>query len=376
MPTSSRIVSPRLFFLLLLMMIQGVFSASVSGAVKADSRSRQNALLHGMATEYVLSLRKKNLDESSFKVLAEDEAGLEAQRTNSIARDLARDHVAAYRSDFLKGRYDRSLARAPENLDAWRQEPDISNPGADLANFPNSAFTLPEGRSYIEFSPASWYGAAPKTAPQYNTQFLLRYGLTDDFELRIFGNGVTWKGGKKENDGFSPIAFDTKIHLLDENLDLGLPALGFEAYVQTDLLATQGFQQSTTGGFSFNFDQSLPYEIDAEYNFGSAEIVKQSGEKTWQFNFQWALQHDILDGDAAVFMHGFYNDMTLPRLPRQRVDTVDLLHRRSSNHEIAAVGGGALWTINTRWVVWAQASGGVTRSSPSVITDIGFAVAF
>ena len=195
--------------------------------------------------------------------------------------------------------------------------------------------------------------------------------------MRIFGNGATWKGGKHDSDGFSPIAFDTKIHLMDENTELGLPALGFEAYVQTDLLGTRGFDQGTTGGFTFNFDQSLPWGIDAEYNFGSSEILEKNGEQIWQFNYQWALQKDILDGDAAVFVHGFYNDMTLPRLPRQRYTPDFDPHRlRGSPHEIAAVGGGALWTLTTRWVIWGQASGGLTHYSPSVITDIGFAIAF
>jgi hypothetical protein len=44
--------------------------------------------------------------------------------------------------------------------------------------------------------------------------------------------------------------------------------------------------------------------------------------------------------------------------------------------QIAAVGAGALWTINSRLVLWGQASGGVTQYSPSVITNFGFAIAF
>jgi hypothetical protein len=50
---------------------------------------------------------------------------------------------------FFKGRYNRSRARLPENIDRWREHPDIANPGPDLANWPNSAFTLPQGRAYV-----------------------------------------------------------------------------------------------------------------------------------------------------------------------------------------------------------------------------------
>jgi hypothetical protein len=290
---------------------------------------------------------------------------------------LATAHYEEIRDDFLKGRYDRSKARLPENIDAWRSKPDISNPGADLANFPNSAFTLPQGRAYIEVSPVTWYGKAPYTAQQYNGQYLLRYGATDDIELRLFGNGLSWKGGPYETTGFSPIAFDTKIHLFDEQQSLFLPAAGFEGYIQTDLLGSHGFSQGTYGGMTLNFDQSLPFDIDAEYNLGANQTRKLNGDKYWQFNFQWALQKDVLNKDLALFVHGFYNAMTLPRLPAQDVvylPSVQMLDMRAPT--IAAVGAGTLWTVNSRWVMWAQCSGGVTHYSPNVITDLGFAVAF
>lgn len=292
-------------------------------------------------------------------------------------RKLVSQRYQEVKADFLKGRYDRSKARLPENVDRWRATPDINNPGADLANFPNSAFTLPQGRAYIESSPVTWYGGAPLTAPQYNAEFLLRYGVTDDIELRLFGNGPSWTGGRFGSAGFSPLAFDTKIHLLDEREDLFLPAAGLEAYVQTELLASSGYSQGTNGGLSMNFDQSLPFDIDLEYNFGANQIRKFNGDPYWQFNFQWALQKDVLDKDVAVFIHGFYNATSLPRLPATLVVSLDdprLLDVKPP--QVAAIGGGALWTINSRLVVWGQASGGVTHYSPSVITNFGFAVAF
>ena len=305
----------------------------------------------------------------------EDLEAIRAQ--NHQIQALVSQRYAEFKEDFFKGRYDRSMARLPENIERWRANPDISNPGADLANFPNSAFTLPQGRAYIETSPVTWYGGAPLTAPQYNAEFLLRYGFTDDIELRLFGNGPSWSGGRFGAAGFSPIAFDTKIHLLDERSDLFLPAAGFEAYIQTELLASSGFSQGTNAGLNLNFDQSLPLDIDFEYNFGANQVRKLNGDPYWQFNFQWALQKDVLDKDVALFIHGFYNATSLPRLPATLAVSIDdpqLLNVKPP--QIAAVGGGALWTINRRLVLWGQASGGITQYSPTVITNFGFAVAF
>lgn len=105
---------------------------------------------------------------------------------------------------FQAGRYERSKARSPENISTWRSQPDISNPGSDLANFPNSAFTLPQGSAYVEVSGFSYYGRSKGSPEQYNAEFLTRYGVTDNIELRIFSNGPTWTGGKTDTWAFSP----------------------------------------------------------------------------------------------------------------------------------------------------------------------------
>lgn len=293
---------------------------------------------------------------------------------------LVSDTADKIEDAFFRGRYDRSRARSPENIDAWRSQPDIANPGVDLANFPNSAFTLPEGRAYIEMSPLTYYGPAKGQGPQFNSEFLLRYGLTDSIEARVYGNGATWQGASTTYRGhapsafgFSPIAFDTKIHLMDAHDDQYLPAIGLEAYVQTSYLGNAAFNQGTTPGVTLNFDQSLPFDIDFEYNLGAAEQVDAYGTKAWQFIFQWALQRDLMDKYLAVFVHGYYNAMNLPRLPQQQtVSYQDIGSAPTQN----AVGAGFLWTPNNRVAFWAQSAGGTGAYSPSVISNIGFAVAF
>ncbi|SMF96872.1 Putative MetA-pathway of phenol degradation [Methylomagnum ishizawai] len=277
------------------------------------------------------------------------------------------------KEEFFKGRYNRSRARLPENIERWRSEPDIANPGPDLANFPNSAFTLPQGRAYVEFSPFTYYGSAGKASPaQYNAEFLLRYGATDDIELRLFGNGVSWIGGSASSWGFSPIAFDTKIQMWTEKQDYFLPAAGFEAYIQTQWLGSAEFNGGTQPSFTFNFDQSLPWEIDLEYNLGATRVQDAAGNNDWEFSFQWGLQRDLFNKDFAVFVHGFYNAMTLPRLPNAQV----VFGTGNNQFRQNAVGGGFVWTVNRRLSVYGQASGGTTRFTPSVLGMLGLALAF
>ncbi len=286
-------------------------------------------------------------------------------------RDYGRQEGEDIEEEFFKGRYNRSRARLPENIEKWRTEPDVDNPGPDLANFPNSAFTLPQGRAYVEMSPLAYYGSGLGSPAQYNAEFLLRYGLTDDIELRLFSNGPSWIGGSDSTWGFSPIAFDTKIQLWTEKPDYFLPAAGFEAYLQTEWLGNKAFNGGTQPSFTFNFDQSLPWGIDFEYNLGATRFQDIAGDNIWKFSFQWAFQRDLSNKDFAVFIHGFYNAASLPRLPNVQLP-YDAYKTPTQN----AVGAGLIWTASKRLAIYGQVSGGTTKFTPAVISLLGFTVSF
>ncbi len=82
-------------------------------------------------------------------------------------------------------------ARALQNQLRRRLKVDIRDPDPDTANFPNGAYTIPKGRLYIENSPVGFYGASKGTPATYQWETLMRYGLTDNLEFRIFTNGFT-----------------------------------------------------------------------------------------------------------------------------------------------------------------------------------------
>ncbi|MCY2970033.1 MAG: hypothetical protein NTZ30_05115, partial [Planctomycetota bacterium] len=107
--------------------------------------------------------------------------------------------------------------------DVTFKKPNIREPGPDSANFPNSPYTLPKGMAYFEITPTV-AGKGTSDPRTYSTPTLLRYGLTDDVELRLFTNSFTVEYSPN-SAGFSPIVFDVKIHFWDENKDLFLPAV-------------------------------------------------------------------------------------------------------------------------------------------------------
>jgi hypothetical protein len=234
-------------------------------------------------------------------------------------------------------------------------EPSIRTPGPDSANFPNSAFTLPQGRAYLELNPFNYTRRTSSGSPtQWSAGYLLRYGLTNDFELRLLSNGYTKVQGNEGPSGISPQVFDFKWHVADENKESHLPALGIEVAVQTEL-ASRVFRGRTQPSVSLNFDQTLPLDIAFEYNIGVFTQDSDDGKREAQGALSWALQKEVVT-DVAFFVNGYTNT--------------------GEGHPSSAVGAGLQWTPTSRLALYTNLSGGLTQTTSKFSALFGFAVAF
>lgn len=308
--------------------------------------------------------------------------------------DIDADPGQLYRELFgVEGEYDPFLFPAIVNLifeDRWllaekdptkalqnqlreRLKIDIRDPDPDTANFPNGAYTLPKGRVYIETSPVGFYGASisgqqPRT---YQWEYLIRMGLTDNLEFRIFSNGITAQaaqGTQPEIVGYSPLAFDFKVNFWEENTRYHIPAMGVEIYLQTELLGSSAFNSGTQPSINLLFDQSLPFEIGFEYNFGYTGAQNSFGEIAYQFSYQWSFQREVVK-DFDVFIHGFYNAAALPRLGQFQTGT------GAEIPKVTVMGFGGIWTVNDRLSVFGSYNFGLSPDAPTTIALMGLAVA-
>lgn len=307
---------------------------------------------------------------------------------------------------------DDSTQPALENPNALGEDPNpltIRDPGADMANYPNSAFTLPQGGFYLESTPGSYTARSSSSGPPTESgQVLLRYGLIENIELRLFYTPYEVQNKRTGSiSGSGPMAFDTKIHLWDAWEEYFIPAAGFELTITTPWLASTAFQSPTSPGFSFNFDQDLPFDIGIEYNLGATELEDPHNlsQSVWQFAAQWAAQRDITD-DVAVFFNGYYNRTTLPRVSHHHTETRQEIRYRVICTETGAqighttcqkvehivnapysvlvpmdavsdvpvvLGAGLIWTLNDHVQLFGNTAAGVTQGSPGLQTYVGFA---
>jgi hypothetical protein len=273
---------------------------------------------------------------------------------------------------------EKDPTKAVQNQYRQRMKIDIRDPDPDTANFPNGAYTLPKGRLYIETSPLGLYGASKYVPRIYQWESLVRYGMTDNLEFRIFSNGFTARapqGKQAGTTGVSPLAFDFKANFWEENTRYHIPAMGLEAYIQTNF-GSPAFNSGTQPAMNLLFDQTLPFEINFEYNFGITGVQDGLGQTKYQFGFQWSFQRQVVK-DFDVFVQGFYNEASLPRLIQFRgVQNPHMLAAEATIPTVAVIGAGAIWTVNNRLAIFGSYNFGLTPASPRTIALLGCAVAF
>jgi hypothetical protein len=258
---------------------------------------------------------------------------------------------------------------------AW---PDLRLPGPDMGDYPNSAYTLPKGRCYIEFSPVTLSNADHQSPASYTAPFLLRYGLTDDVEFRVFANGLTHDGGSSPTTGFSPLGLDMKVHLWEDRKEWLIPAVSLEAYIQT-IWGSPQFNGGWQPSIALNFDLPITKKLNLEWTVGYAGVrdavnivtgerfiprhsflvptVHRANLNINQPTVQWALEYEVNDR-LEVFFHGFHNGA--------------ILFQQGAGE---MVGVGLFWIITPHLMSFGSVNSGLTRNLPSLNGQIGFAVA-
>ena len=108
----------------------------------------------------------------------------------------------------------------------------------------------------------------------YNTT-LVRYGLLENFELRLgwnFVEGQTTLNGKKLEEvtsGFDPLLLGFKTTIAEEKG--AMPEIGFLGHMYLPFSASKDYKPETTGvDFRFSFAHTLSNKSSIAYNIGAA----------------------------------------------------------------------------------------------------------
>jgi len=245
----------------------------------------------------------------------------------------------------------------------------MRDPGPDTADFPDSAFTVAPGVLYVET--AVTYQSS-KDSPQvrdYSTPTLLRYGVTDRFELRLSGFFVHEQEATSRT-GVGPLGIGFKRHFWDEQPDRFLPAFGIIGLV-TIPTSSAGFDSGRAEPIVyFNFDYTLTERLEFEWNGGIGAFEGDNGEMFCQGQLLWTFARTWgREGNFKTFFHG------IALLPGGSENPADpILGTR--NQEEVVIGPGYVWFRGNRLAWDASYNYGVTGASPHRLIRFGMSMAF
>jgi hypothetical protein len=260
--------------------------------------------------------------------------------------------------------------------DAW---PNIAEPGPDMGDYPNSAFTVPKGKAQVEFSPVSLLKADHQNPNAYAAPFLLRYGATDNVEFRMIGFGLTSVGGSSPSTGFSPLKLDMKVHLWNDRKQWLLPAASLEVYLTTNWGSPQ-FNSGWQPSINMNFDLPITKKLNLEWTVGYSGVRQAINIHTHEvfvprFGF-------LVPGIHRTFNLNFDQFSASCALEYQASERLGLFLDYAHNGAILLnlgegdiIGQGMFWKFTRRVMAFGSINEGLTSNLPPVAAQIGFAFA-
>lgn len=210
-----------------------------------------------------------------------------------------------------------------------------------------SAIVVPKGVFQLEYGFVSEKTTSDLTNLTYGN-FLFRYGLINNVELRVVQNYQGVKIGDQTESGLSPLTLGTKIHLLDEHGTL--PQMSFLGQVTLNNGDDQFKPGNTTPEFRLNFQHTLSDKFGLGYNFGMG-LPKENP----YFLYTLVLGYAFADGwTAFVEPYGF--------IPDGKDD-----HR---------INGGFIYLFNDKLQFDVTAGLGMSEVSPDSFIGFGASILF
>ena len=209
---------------------------------------------------------------------------------------------------------------------------------------------------YFETTP-SVAGKGSYNPRTYSTPTLIRYGLTDDVELRLFTDSLTVQSSPNRA-GFSPVVFDMKVHFWDENEDSFLPAVGMEILLQSTFGSSflhTGVQPSVN--LLFSKDLVWDTVLEASVGLQSGEIGFAKGD-----SYEMIVQGDLttkVTERISLFVQTAYNGSVDPEFANNIL-----------------VGGGGLFNLTETITIYGSYNVSVVKNLPPYFTQLGIAFAF
>jgi hypothetical protein len=209
-------------------------------------------------------------------------------------------------------------------------------------DFTDSAEVVPKGRFQVEVSPT--WSRSREGPTDFSTPTLLRYGLREDWEVRIAPEGYVREHGAH---GMGDTALGVKWHSSDGDAAKGLPALGWILHLE---LPT-GAEAVRGRGVRPSLHATLAWDLPHEWDLGVMPGVEVDDDESGR-RFAYGVL-GVVAGKRITEKLRVFGEFSGERLT-------------SSSHggSVGEWDTGASYRIGTESLVGFRVATGVNRNSP------------
>lgn len=252
-----------------------------------------------------------------------------------------------------------AFAYAQDTL-AAATKPSVYNFASTRPSFAEGVKLVPTGKAQVELGVAYNY-FNPNSHEIHHPDFMLKYGISNYFELRINGDATTYKSGDFRQTGLHPVYIGVKLKMIDAKKYA--PGSSFIGGLSVNFISTKNFKTKYVAPFfKITMEQFLPKNVGLIYNYG---LVWNGEDAKPTYNFAVATSYTkLLTCTTAEKQHQIKYFFEIYGIYPQGKQ-VDL-----------RINNGIAYLLNKFLQVDVSVGAGLLKNAPRVITSAGLVLRF
>ncbi len=215
----------------------------------------------------------------------------------------------------------------------------------DGPDFVESSEVVPLGYFQYEFDVGSNKSSrSGSTLAEFNSPLLIRYGFSENWELRIASDGYIHRD---KEDGFGNTSFGLKYHSLDKDPNRALPSISWIAHFQTPIASPAFKNNAILPSFRSVLTWELPSDLALGLMPGIASQINEANQ-TYTAGIFGAVLNKRLSSNARVFV-----ELSIPTLSKS-----------SENGVVQSADIGSAYLVNNDLQAGFRAGYGLNSNSP------------
>ena len=260
---------------------------------------------------------------------------------------------------FISGAAVLSYSQDSSSISLGNSKKLISHFSSTRPAFSEGILLVPSGKAQVELG-ASYNFFNGNMHEIQHPNFLLKYGISKYFELRINGDATTYKSESGRQTGLHPVYIGMKIKMIDAKRYA--PGSSFIGGLSVNYISTKNFRTKYVAPyFRIVMEQFLPKNVGLVYNYGLI-WNGEDAKPTYQLAIATSYTHLFKSTESKQRQLKYFFELYGIYPHGEKIDL--------------RVNNGFAFLLNNFIQIDFSVGAGLLKNSPRVITSAGLVVRF